>query len=126
MVFNALNSSLINSEAYSLHDGMIDSFQYDITKLSIEIIASTTTDNADHSDMAKILFTHVHYCLINNSTICSTNCRSELNGWGCIDYSSIPDLCVGNLINPPLAVNFEFVDCSRIIVVCDTICFDRI
>lgn len=128
MIFNASNAPLIRSESYSLHDGSIDNFQYHLTELSIEMIVSTTIDNPDKSDTAKLRFDKVHYCSINNAHICSADCRNELNGWGRIDCASIPDFSACKFVSadPPLAVEFEFVDGSKIIVVCDTIRFDRI
>lgn len=121
MIFNSSNAALIRSENYSLHDGTIDSFRYDPTELSIEMIVSTTTDTA------KLQFDKVHYCLINHSFILTTDCRNELNGWGSVDRDSISDLSICKLISDdPLAVEFEFVNGSKILIVCDTIHFERV
>lgn len=128
MIFDYINCEQIFSSEYSLHDSVIESVEYNFDIFSLKILFSTTTNNSKASDKAMVVFKNVHYFSIDNTRIISQNCHNEINGWSLLGYNEISKFAFSKFVSafPPVAVKFDLFDCSDIIIICESIIFERL
>ncbi len=126
MFFDYLNCEQILLSDYSLHDSTIENIEYNHKTFSLKIVLSTTTNNSKASETTIIEFMKLHYYSIDNTTIISKNCHNEINGWCLLDYNEISNFSKFVSTTPPIAVKFELFDLSKIIIICESINFERL